>query len=187
MNTVITSKAAIMQVCREIVAKNGLKSLNMRLVAKECHIALGTLYNYYADKDALVLATVESIWLEIFHSKTQQKADVSFPGYVANLYANIQKGAESYPNFLTGHSLAIASTKRVEARSIMGQTFSHMRDGMLEALQADPALKKDAFSPALSEEAFVGFVLDNVLVLLVQGKEDCTVLLEIIRKVIYRQ
>ena len=40
MNTVITSKEAIMQVCRRIVAENGMSALNMRLVAEECHIAL---------------------------------------------------------------------------------------------------------------------------------------------------
>ena len=51
MNTVITSKKSIMQVCRHIVAESGLTALNMRSVADECHIALGTLYNYYADKD----------------------------------------------------------------------------------------------------------------------------------------
>ena len=186
MNTVITSKEAIMQVCREIVAEKGIKELNMRLVARECHIALGTLYNYYADKDALVLAAVESIWCEIFHANATRNAEVSFPGYVANLYSNIQKGAESYPNFLTGHSLAIASAKRGEARSIMEQTFSHIRTEMLAALRADPALQKNAFSPALSEETFVGFVLDYILVLLVQGKADCAVLLEIIKKVIYK-
>lgn len=186
MNTVITSKEAIMQVCREIVAEKGMKALNMRLVAKECHIALGTLYNYYADKDALVLAAVESIWCEIFHANATRNAEVSFPGYVANLYSNIQKGAESYPNFLTVHSLAIAGAKRGEARSIMEQTFSHTRAEMLAALRADPALQKDAFSPALSEETFVGFVLDSMLALLVQGKEDCAVLLEIIKKVIYK-
>ena len=66
LNTVITSKAAIMLVCRRIVAEKGMKALNMRTVANACHIALGTLYNYYADKDALILATVESIWREIF-------------------------------------------------------------------------------------------------------------------------
>ena len=44
MNTVITSREAIMQVCRCIVAEKGMKALNMRLVADQCHIALGTLY-----------------------------------------------------------------------------------------------------------------------------------------------
>ena len=78
MNTVITSQEAIMQVCRRIVAEKGLKALNMRLVADECHIALGTLYNYYGDKDELVLATVESIWRDIFHAGQRSEADVSF-------------------------------------------------------------------------------------------------------------
>ena len=54
MNTVITSKEAIMQVCRRIVAEKGMNALNMRLVADECGIALGTLYNYFADKDDLI-------------------------------------------------------------------------------------------------------------------------------------
>ena len=45
LNTVITSKEAIMQVCRRIVAEKGMNALNMRLVADECGIALGTLYN----------------------------------------------------------------------------------------------------------------------------------------------
>ena len=58
LNTVITSKEAIMQVCRRIVAEKGMNALNMRLVADQCGIALGTLYNYFADKDALVLAAV---------------------------------------------------------------------------------------------------------------------------------
>ena len=56
MNTGITSKEAIMQACRKIAAQKGLSALNMRTVAKECNIALGTLYNYYADKDELLIA-----------------------------------------------------------------------------------------------------------------------------------
>ena len=185
MNTVITSKEAIMQVCRRIVAEKGLTALNMRLVADECHIALGTLYNYYADKDELVLATVESIWRDIFHADQQCVADVSFSDYVADLYARIRKGAEVYPNFLTGHSISIASAKRGEAKSAMEHTFAHMKAGMLEVLQTDQAVRGNAFTSSFSQEDLIGFVLDHMLILLVQGQPDCTVLLEIIRRAIY--
>ena len=85
MNTVVTSKEEIMQVCRRIVAEKGMKALNMRLVADECHIASGTLYNYYANKDALVLAAVESIWKEIFHMEHREKVDDSFPNGCAGV------------------------------------------------------------------------------------------------------
>lgn len=185
MNTVITSKEAIMQVCRCIVAEKGMKALNMRLVAKECHIALGTLYNYYADKDALILATVESIWREIFHGIHSAAAGVSFANYVAEIFAHIRQGAEAYPGFLTGHSISIASAKRDEAKSIMEHTFTHIKAGMLQVLHRDPAVPQNAFSPAFTPESLVGFVLDNLLILLVQGQTDCSVLLEIISRVIY--
>ena len=184
LNTVITSKAAIMQVCRRIVAEKGMKALNMRTVANACHIALGTLYNYYADKDALILATVESIWRDIFHAEPPMKAGAFFPDYVAQLYARIRKGAEAYPGFLTGHSIAIAGAKRDEAKSVMEHTFAHMKAAMLEVLRCDPSVPENAFSPSFPAEAFVGFVLEHMLILLVQGQPDCQILLEIIRRVI---
>ncbi|MGN0171840.1 MAG: TetR/AcrR family transcriptional regulator [Acutalibacteraceae bacterium] len=195
MNTVITSKEAILQVCRRMVAENGIKALNMRSVAHECHIASGTLYNYYADKDALILATVESIWREIFHTaayaavqpqaQPQVGSGLSFADYVAQLYARIMKGTEAYPGFLTGHSVSIAGAKRGEAKSIMEHTFAHMKAGMLNILQSDPSVPKNAFPPTFSKEDFVGFVLDHLLILSVQGQPNCDMLLQIIRRVIY--
>ena len=80
LNTVITSKEAIMQVCRRIVAEKGMNALNMRLVADECGIALGTLYNCFAGKDALVLAAVGRASGEIFFMRARpRKRPRSFP------------------------------------------------------------------------------------------------------------
>ena len=67
MNPVVTSKEAILQSCRKILAEQGLSALSMRAVSGQLGIALGTLYNYFSDKDALMLATVESVWKDIFH------------------------------------------------------------------------------------------------------------------------
>lgn len=36
-----------------MAAKRGLKALNMRVVGGESGIALGTLYNYFANKEEL--------------------------------------------------------------------------------------------------------------------------------------
>lgn len=96
-------------------------------------------------------------------------AAASFPGYVAELYARVRKGAQAYPGFLTGHSISIAGAKRGEAKSVMERTFAHMKAGMLEVLQNDPSVPENAFPPTFSKEDFVGFVLDHLLILLVQG------------------
>ena len=84
-----------------------------------------------------------------------------------------------------GHSISIASAKRGEAKSAMEHTFAHMKAGMLEVLQTDQAVRGNAFIPSFSQEDLIGFVLDHMLILLVQGQPDCTVLLEIIRRAIY--
>lgn len=186
MNASITSREAIMQVCRRIAADEGMKALNMRRVAGECHVALGTLYNYYADKDSLVLATVESIWKDIFHGECRDKSCDSFADYVAELYERIQRGAQAYPGFLTGHSAGIASARRVEARSVMDYTLGHIKTEMMEMLRNDPSVRDNASPPDFSREAFVGFVLDNLMLLLVQGRPNCRMLLEIIRRTLGR-
>ena len=67
----------------------------------------------------------------------------------------------------------------------MEHTFAHMKAGMLEVLRADQAVQGNAFTASFSQEKFADFVLDHMLVLLVQGQPDCAVLLEVIRRVIY--
>ena len=82
MNPGVTSKEQILQVCRQIAAEEGLQAVSMRSVAGKCGVALGTLYNYYADKDELLIATVESVWQDIFHMDGLPDQDLSFPGCV---------------------------------------------------------------------------------------------------------
>ena len=54
MNTVITSRENILETCKKIVSNKGLTAINMRLVAKECNIALGSIYYYFPSKDELL-------------------------------------------------------------------------------------------------------------------------------------
>lgn len=182
MNPGVTSKEQILQVCRQIAAKEGLQAVSMRSVAGRCGVALGTLYNYYADKDELLIATVESVWQDIFHPMGRCPAGASFPEYVTSLYDCARRGAAAYPDFLTAHS--IARSRRGEAQSVMERQFVHMRAGLLAALRADPAVKQARLAPPLTEEALADMTLDNILFLLVKQAEDCGALAEILRRLL---
>ncbi|MGM9538178.1 MAG: TetR/AcrR family transcriptional regulator [Candidatus Onthomonas sp.] len=186
MNPGVTSREAIMQVCRRMAAEQGLPALSMRAVAGECGIALGTLYNYYSDKDELLIATVESVWQDIFHLDGVCETAFSFPDYVAYLFDRARAGAAEYPNFLTAHSIAIAKSRQGEAKSTMERYFAHMKAGMLAVLRRDPGVRPAVFSPSFTESDLVDFVLDHILLLLVQDEADCTALTELVRRVIYR-
>lgn len=186
MNTAITSKEAIMQVCRSIVAEKGLAALNMRSVANECHIALGTLYNYYSNKDDLLLAMVESVWKDIFHMNQKCETNYSFPEYVNYIFECVQDSAEQYPNFVTAHSVMVANSQKGKAKGTMEYYFNHMKAGMLKVLETDSGIDKSVFSEVFTESDFIDFVLNNIFSLLLQGKTSCTTLVEIIRRTIYR-
>lgn len=184
MNPGVTTKEEILQACRQIAAEEGLQAVSMRSVAGRCGVALGTLYNYYADKDELLIATVESVWQDIFHPMGRCPAGASFPEYVTSLYDCARRGAAAYPDFLTAHSIAIARARRGEAQSVMERQFVHMRAGLLAALRADPAVNRVSLTPPLTEEALADMTLDNILFLLVKQAEDCGALVEVLRRLL---
>lgn len=185
MNMVVTSKEAILSACRKLVAEQGLAAVNMRAVAQECGVALGSLYNYFASKEDLVTQTIESVWRDIFSMDSCNEPARCFVDEVDWIFASVQQGAQRYPNFFTTHSISFASGAKSNARDTMEQYFAHMKSGLLQVLQADGAVRKNAFDTKFTPPDFVDFVLMNLLLALVQGKTDCGVLLCAIRRTIY--
>lgn len=185
MNTIVTSKEAILRVCRELVSENGLLALNMRTVAQRCNVALGSLYNYFPSKNDLTLAAIESVWQDIFHMDHSCRIGDTFPDYVQWIFESVQTGMTEYPNFFTAHSISFASNEKDKARQTMEHYFQHMKIGMCHALESDIHIRSDAFDATFTQTDFVDFTLSGLLSLLMQHRSNCSVLLEIIRRTIY--
>jgi len=185
MNKIVTSKEDILKACREIVSEEGLSAVNMRAVAKKCGVALGSLYNYFPNKEELLLETIGSVWQDIFHMDRSCGAEQGFPETVEWIFESVRGGAQEYPNFFTTHSLSFASTGKSRAISTMDEYLGHMKDGMAAALKTDSLIRTDIFSEDFPENDFLDFILSSILLLLLQQKKDCRILLEMIRKTIY--
>ncbi len=48
MNTVVTSREAILGASRDLIRKQGWKAVNIRTIARECNICTGSIYNLSA-------------------------------------------------------------------------------------------------------------------------------------------
>lgn len=59
------SKDEILDVAYARAQQDGLASLSIRAVARECGVAVGTLYNYFPDKASLVSAIVLKFWRKV--------------------------------------------------------------------------------------------------------------------------
>lgn len=56
-------KELILGKAQEILYRDGYQKLSMRTLAKECEIALGTIYNYYPTKKELITEMMEGYWM----------------------------------------------------------------------------------------------------------------------------
>lgn len=184
MNPPNTSREKIMSVSRKIVSEKGLPALNMRALAKECGIALGTLYNYYSDKDELVVDAIESVWQDILE-KSASDSGVSFSQYITQTYAHIIKKLKDYPDFLVAHSISVAGSVKGKARGIMERYFGKIRSELREVLQNDKNVDRSVFSDIFCEENLIEHVLDNIIILIIKGKQDCDILTEILDRLLY--
>lgn len=62
------TKAEILDVAYARAQQDGLGGLSIRSVARECGVAVGTLYNYFPDKASLVSAIVLRFWVLVSKS-----------------------------------------------------------------------------------------------------------------------
>ncbi|MEG2417982.1 MAG: TetR/AcrR family transcriptional regulator, partial [Eubacterium sp.] len=130
--------AKILTICKAMTSAHGLQAIEIRRVASECGIAVGTVYRYFPSKTALLMATVESIWKEIGEDVlccTQQQN--SFTAAVECLYTIIKRSSERYPGFYTGHSQVILPKQRTEGRQAMTACFQLMKADLSASLKND--------------------------------------------------
>ena len=58
------AKEMILECTRKHLSKTGYTSLSLRLIAKECHLGVGTIYNYFPCKDDLVAHIMLEDWFK---------------------------------------------------------------------------------------------------------------------------
>lgn len=57
---------------KDIIDANGTKFLSMRKLATSLDIAVGTLYNYYPNKQSVLAKVMEVYWMQFYKSSMEQ-------------------------------------------------------------------------------------------------------------------
>lgn len=186
MNKVVTSKEDILSVSKEMVAANGIQAINMRSVAKQCGVAVGSVYNYFPSKNDLMIAVIDAIWKEIIQDISDCTLSSGFLENVEKLFYSVKSGGEKYPFFFSIHSMSIAKSGKDKGRETMNQYFAAVKTDLLHSLQNDQRIKQDFFSAKCTQTDFIEFIFSNLISLLMNKQESCDLLLEIIKGTIYK-
>ena len=185
MNTVITSREAILDTCLQLVKEHGWSAVNIRNVAKACGVSVGSIYYYFDSKAALTAATVESIWCDIFHFPEPESDFDSFLSCVQWIFDRIRKGSEQYPGFFVSHSMNFKGVDQPDGRQLMAQSWEHMQTKLYEILMQDQKIRPEAFNDLLSPQKFVDMVFSLVISALIRQNYDDSAILEMIRRILY--
>lgn len=185
MNTIVTSKEEILKTSRELIQREGWSAVNIRSVAAACGVSVGSIYNYFDSKAALMSATVESVWCEIFHRPEDGSVFQDTQACITWLYERMEYGCKQYPGFFTLHSLGLLGEDKSGGRQKMQQTWQHILDGLCSVLQRDTKVRSDAFTQQFTAEKFADLLFSLMLSALLRQDYDPSAVLEIVRRTLY--
>ena len=71
-----TMRDTLLNSARDIADTEGIDAVNIRSIAKRAGIASGTVYNYFSNKDEILLALTEEYWKQtLLEMKTKITSD----------------------------------------------------------------------------------------------------------------
>ena len=167
-----TSKEELLAIAKEIAGREGIGNLNIRRLASESGIAIGTVYNYYPSKGDLIGAVMEDFWRNVFHGSHFDTESGDFIGSVHDIYFRLRENL-------------LSQTDQKRGRELEAFYLGHMKEGMLRILERDNRVAPEVWNETFTPERFVSFAFSN-MVLLLKNQEDPAYFEEIMRRLIYK-
>ncbi len=173
MRQKVTSREQILDAAMEIAVKEGVDQLSIRKLAKACGIAVGSMYNYYPDKETLVSEVAEVFWDRLLNDQEKlYRRGMEFTTFL-----------EQYYSFLYGR-LALYDTSWLSTMN--GRTKKDEAIQLfLEVLKADRRIDLSIWNMELNEDAFVEYVFVNLTALLQAGENNCRFFIFLLEHLLY--
>ncbi len=185
MNKNVTSKQEIIAQARAHLLSRGAEGFSMRAIAASCNVAVGSLYNYFPSKGALMGAVVGDIWQDVFAPFLEHEDFSKFDEALSCLCHAFQAGEERYPHFMADHALRFADGEKAQGRSMMHDCFSRLATKLQKALDNDESVREGVFDEVLTKEKFVTFVLKFLVLGGRHSKNDNEALIKMVQSSIY--
>ncbi len=186
MNTVITSKEAILATSRRLIREQGWEAISIRSVAKACDISVGSIYNYFTGKSDLIAATVESVWCDIFHMPDGRASFNRFTDCIEWAYESMRRGNETYPGFFSMHSMSFVGEDKAGGQELMAKSWNHIQDGFYTVLMRDENVNTAVFDEVFTPRKFVEIIFSLILSSLLRRDYDCAGIVGMAERLLYR-
>lgn len=174
-------RGLLLDKAREIMENGGADELTMRRLAVRAGVASGTVYNYFENKEGVLLALTESYW----QNAVRELKSILRPGRFteqirqAFTFLNERVGDEG------GVLMASLSSARAAGQERMRGMQTAVQAELAARLAQDTAIHTGVWTETFTREAFAGFVLENLLCRMQGGQEEIGFFLEAVERILY--
>lgn len=150
----------ILAAARRRLLTEGYAALSLRGIARDCSIAVGTIYNYFPDKNTLIASVMLVDWLTALEKMDRgcTGARTTAEGYLA-IYAAIREFAQIYREVWTQFAQTGGSSGELNSRHLMlrGQLVARIsplleRTGQAGCADIAPILAETALATAVQPD-----------------------------------
>lgn len=175
-----TLQQTLLDCARGLIDEQGIESLNIRSLAKRAGVASGTVYNYFQNKEEILLALTEQHWQTVLMDMKGRFTGKPFIDQLEAIYAYLLEEITQSAGLLMGSLQNAESLGRERMRSMQGT----LRDALIVRMRTDGRIRADVWTDTLTEDDFADFIIANMMPLL-RGSLDIEAFLEIVRRILY--
>ncbi len=176
-----TLRDTLLSLSREIADTEGIEAVNIRSIARRAGVATGTVYNYFSNKDEILLALTEEYWKQTLAEMGGAITADSFCGQVQEMFfflkERIDRSAGKLMNSLGGVETA-GLARMASMQAALETAFVYRMD-------QDPKIRKDVWDKTFTKEQFARFIMMNLMMLLKMKAPDIDFFLALIRRAVY--
>lgn len=184
-NNFSNHKEVILSQAKKIAVSDGISKINIRTVAKNSGIAIGTVYNYFPSKGDLLISVVTEFWDEAF-------ADLEgITSTSSNFFDNLEKIYRVLDNYLhhfkenwLNQLVLLKADEKVIARKKEEEYFQKVHDKLILLIDRDPDLQDYPWSEVISKEKMAEFIFDHMLIILKKEKGDLTFFIALLKQIL---
>lgn len=171
----------LLAAARDIVAEKGSEALNIRVLASRAGIATGTIYNYFENKDDILLSLADEYWKKALVELKQRLISGRFADQLDQICAFLRERIrDSHGNLMSS-----LGNVRVTARERMRSMQSLVVGELITRLEEDLAIRPHLWTSSFTKERFAQFVFENLLSSISSETCESAFLVEVVSRILY--
>ena len=177
-------KESILSCAKEIALEQGITKINIRLVAKKSDVSIGTIYNYYPNKNDLLVAVIEDFWLEALENIDFKTLDgKSFYEKIQDIYNNLSVYFRNFKESWLGQLSLLNEQEKKLGRKKENEYFDKIHAMIISLMDSDENIKANIWDNCITKEKTAEFIFDNMILMLKKDEGDFEFFITVLKKI----